>query len=162
MQCDLVQGRSHMGETGRKRVDDERCRVTATLGVGFGLALVLVLLPVSAGSSQAPGQNVGPPGTVRLYYPGPTSSINSSGGFESAEAERRLKELNHERQNEMISDTNKLLKLATELNDEVAATKVETLTYDQLHRIAQIEKLAHSVREKMTLAAQREGQSGVQ
>jgi hypothetical protein len=162
MQCDLVPGRNNMGETVRKRVNDGRCRVVPSLGAGFGLALVLMLVPVSGGSSQAPGQNVGPPGTVRPYYPGPTSSISSSGGFEAAEAERRLKELNHERQKEMISDTNKLLKLATELNDEVAATKAEALTYDQLHRIAQIEKLAHNVREKMTLAAQREGQSGVQ
>ncbi len=57
--------------------------------------------------------------------------------------------LNKERQKEMISDTDKLLKLVKELNDEVAAKNEAALTYDQLRKIARIEKLAHGVKDKM-------------
>jgi hypothetical protein len=63
--------------------------------------------------------------------------------------ERRMNALNVARQKEMISDADKLLKLARELNDEIAAKGAASLTDDQLRRIAEIEKLAHSVKEKM-------------
>jgi hypothetical protein len=66
--------------------------------------------------------------------------------------DRRLRALNAERQKQMVADTNKLLKLARELNDEVASTSEESFTPDQLHKIAEIEKLARSVRERMTTA----------
>ena len=71
--------------------------------------------------------------------------------------ERRIRALNNERQKEMVSDTNKLLKLAQELNDEIAAKNAGTLTFDQLHKIAQIEKLARGVKEKMAIGV---GQPG--
>jgi hypothetical protein len=64
-------------------------------------------------------------------------------------AERRLNALNIERQKEMVSDTNKLLSLARELNEEVAANGSAPMTLNQLRKIAQIEKLARSVKEKM-------------
>lgn len=66
--------------------------------------------------------------------------------------ERRLRALNMERQKEMVSDANKLLKLARELNAEVAGQKTEMLTPDQLHKIAEIEKLARNVKERMASA----------
>jgi hypothetical protein len=69
-------------------------------------------------------------------------------------AARQRAALNAERQKEMISDTNKLLKLAKELNYEVAASGTDTLTPDDLHRLAEIEKLARSVKEKMAIAGQ--------
>ena len=55
----------------------------------------------------------------------------------------------------MVADTNKLLKLAKELNDEVAASNPGSLTPEQLHKIAEIEKLARSVKERMTAAVAR-------
>jgi len=42
-----------------------------------------------------------------------------------------------------------LLKLANELNAEISANP-EALTPDQLRKLATIEKLAHSVKEKMS------------
>jgi len=75
-------------------------------------------------------------------------------------AERRLRALNMERQKEMVSDTNKLLKLARELNAEVSGQKTEMLTPDQLHKIAEIEKLARNVKERMTSAVG-ETQTGI-
>ena len=50
----------------------------------------------------------------------------------------------------MVADAGKLLKLAQELNDEVAASNTGSLTPEQLRKIAEIEKLARSVKERMT------------
>ncbi len=65
--------------------------------------------------------------------------------------ESQLRELNQERQKQMVADANKLLKLARELNDEISAANRGTLTPDQLRKIAKIEKLARSVKERMTI-----------
>ncbi len=63
--------------------------------------------------------------------------------------EKRLKALNAERQKSMIADTNKLVKLAAELNAEINGRHPGELTPAQLHQVAEIEKLAHSIKEKM-------------
>ena len=65
-------------------------------------------------------------------------------------AERRYRALNAERQKLMVADTNKLLKLAKELNDEVAGSNNGAFTGDQLRKIAEIEKLARNVKERMS------------
>jgi len=74
-----------------------------------------------------------------------------TGNYDPTVAERQQRLLNAERQKEMVSDTNKLLKLARELNYDVAASGSETLTPDDLHKLAEIEKLARSVKEKMAV-----------
>jgi hypothetical protein len=76
--------------------------------------------------------------------------MSSPDDFDTVFAEKRLRALNIERQRQMVADADKLLKLAKELNDEVAASNAGTLTPEQLHKIAEIEKLAHSVKERMT------------
>jgi hypothetical protein len=63
--------------------------------------------------------------------------------------ERRLLALNAQRQKQMVADTDKLLKLAKELNEEVAARNGGALTSEELRKIAEIEKLAHNVKERM-------------
>ena len=52
----------------------------------------------------------------------------------------------------MVADTNKLLKLAGELNAELAGEHPESLNPDQLRKVAEIEKLAHSVKDKMSMS----------
>ena len=49
----------------------------------------------------------------------------------------------------MVSDTDKLLKLVTELNGEINKDIPSELTPEQLRKVAEIEKLARNVREKM-------------
>lgn len=66
------------------------------------------------------------------------------------EEARRLRALNEARQKGLVSDTNKLLKLTTELNAEIARENPGELTKAQLRKLAQIEKLAHSISEKMS------------
>jgi hypothetical protein len=66
------------------------------------------------------------------------------------EKARQLRAYNSERQKSLVSDTNKLLKLARELDEEVNSTKPDSLTAAQLRKVAEIEKLARSVKEKMS------------
>jgi hypothetical protein len=114
----------------------------------LGLLLLLMLAPVPADRAQTPGSTIGPAGGQHLYYPGRADS-DMSGDYDPIMMERRMNALNNERQKEMVSDTDKLLKLAKELNDEIAAKNTSSLTLDQLHKIAEIEKLARGVKEKM-------------
>ena len=59
------------------------------------------------------------------------------------------KKANQERQAALRRDTEKLLKLATELKDYVDKTNESVLSLDVVKKAEEIEKLAHSVKEKM-------------
>lgn len=56
---------------------------------------------------------------------------------------------NDERQRRLTSDTDKLLALATQLHADVAKTDKHMLSIDVIRRADEIEKLAHSVKERM-------------
>jgi hypothetical protein len=59
------------------------------------------------------------------------------------------KKANEERQKALKSDTDKLVKLAAELKDYVDKSNANVLSVDVIKKADQIEKLAHSVKEKM-------------
>lgn len=59
------------------------------------------------------------------------------------------KKANRERQAQLQRDTENLLKLATELKQYVDKTNENTLSLDVVKKAEEIEKLAHSVKEKM-------------
>ena len=61
-----------------------------------------------------------------------------------------LRSQNADRQKSLVSDTNKLLRLTNELNTEIARTSPDALSDAELRKLAEIEKLAHSVKEKMS------------
>jgi hypothetical protein len=65
---------------------------------------------------------------------------------------KRLRALNADRQKSMVSDAERLLKLARQLDAEVASNPGGELTPSELHKVAEIEKLAHSVKSKMVLS----------
>ena len=67
-------------------------------------------------------------------------------------AARQLRALNSERQKSMISDTDKLLQLAKELNEEVENSNPDQLTQVELRKLADIEKLARNVKQKMSVS----------
>jgi hypothetical protein len=56
---------------------------------------------------------------------------------------------NDERQRRIVSDTQRLLTLTSQLKAEVAATGAETMSPEMLKQMEEIEKLAKSVKEKM-------------
>lgn len=115
----------------------------------FCLALVLAL----PGGAQT--VSTGTPNPQHGPLPQPIGqragdSLNGVGPGDPSEQESRLRALNRERQKTMVSDTNKLLKLASEFDAEVKGSTSQTLTPAQLRKVASIEKLARSVKEKMT------------
>jgi len=59
------------------------------------------------------------------------------------------KRANEQRQADLKRDTEKLLKLSTELKDYVDKSNENVLSLDVLKKAEEIEKLAHSVKVKM-------------
>jgi hypothetical protein len=59
---------------------------------------------------------------------------------------------NAERKKQISDDSARLLKLAGDLKSEVDKTSKDTLSLNVIRMADEIEKLAHSVREKMKLA----------
>jgi len=59
------------------------------------------------------------------------------------------KKANLERQAALKADTEKLLKLATELKQSVDKTSASVLSVEVVKKAEEIEKLAHSVKDKM-------------
>ena len=59
------------------------------------------------------------------------------------------KKANRERQAQLQRDTDNLLKLATELKQYVDKSNENTLSVDVVKKAEEIERLAHSVKEKM-------------
>ena len=108
------------------------------------LGLVLLLgLPV-AGQSPFP-QFPANSGRGGQRYPDGTADPSAN-----SPEQKRIKLLNAQRQKALVTDTERLLKLAKELNDEVAQSDSETMNSQQLHKVEEIGKLARSVKEKMS------------
>lgn len=63
--------------------------------------------------------------------------------------EQQAQARNSERQKRLVADTNKLLELATDLKAQVDKTNKDTLSVDVIKKADEIEKLAHSVKERM-------------
>lgn len=65
---------------------------------------------------------------------------------------KRIKALNEMRQKALVADTDKLLKLAQELNANTAPDGQPMKATERLKKLEQIEKLAKRVRERMSFA----------
>jgi hypothetical protein len=110
--------------------------------------LFVALLIAVPGFAQSGGPPIPRTG---MQHSGDQSPFGDDiGPDDPAWGERRLRMLNAERQKELVADTNKLLKLAQQLDAEIAGANPDSLTPDQLRRVAEIEKLARSVKDKMS------------
>ncbi|HEY1648057.1 MAG TPA: hypothetical protein VGF96_08755 [Terracidiphilus sp.] len=110
------------------------------------LCALCFALPVQPGSAQN-GPHPWVPNSVG--QPGLGNLDNFPPG-NPAQNEKLLRTLNTDRQKSLVSDTNKLLRLANELNAEIARTAPDELTASELRKMAEIEKLAHNVKDKMS------------
>ena len=63
--------------------------------------------------------------------------------------QQQARSRNSDRQKKLVDDTNKLLSLATELKTDVDKTDKNTLSIEVIRKAEEIEKLAHSVKERM-------------
>jgi len=113
------------------------------------LAICLVLLvALRVRAQNLPGQQypVGP----HSAGPRATDAMDDTPSSQSVDEEKILRSLNAVRQKSMVADTDRLVRLVNELNAEIARTNPDSLTAAQLRKVAEIEKLAHNVKDKMS------------
>lgn len=122
------------------------------LGCAAAVLFVAVLLYVPSGRGQAsPSVNNGSQLPRRIPVPSEMDDRTDTPGT-ALFYERRLRMLNAAQHNSMVADTDKLVKLVAELNAEVSSSNSKSLTPQQLHMVAEIEKLAHNIRDKMRMS----------
>jgi hypothetical protein len=109
------------------------------LVLSVSLSLAAVLFPVWS-ASQA--------GNVRSPFP-PLQQPSQNDEEERARAKELAKKANQERQAQLKRDAGDLLKLAAELKQDVDKSSADILSVDVIKKADEIEKLAHSVKEKM-------------
>ncbi|MGA9584783.1 MAG: hypothetical protein WBQ95_05610 [Terracidiphilus sp.] len=63
----------------------------------------------------------------------------------------RIEAVNAERKKQITADSDKLLKMAADLKDELDKTDKDTLSVSTIHRIDAIEKLARDMKDKLRL-----------
>jgi nitric oxide reductase activation protein len=95
--------------------------------------------PVPQGGRQIPGM---PPA-------GRNPSPIESDPMDPHRNEQQEKMRNNDRQKRLVADTEKLLALATDLKAQVDKSNKDTLSVDVIKKAEEIEKLAHSVKERM-------------
>jgi hypothetical protein len=110
----------------------------------------LLLIFISVGTAQRGRRSItsdgNPPGNTDPQF---GQRRNQRDPLEQQAERDRAKQLNKERQATLKRDTDKLLELATELKQYVDKTNENVLSLEVLKKAEQIEKLAHSVKEKM-------------
>jgi hypothetical protein len=117
----------------------------------IGLGVVLLLTPPC--SAQSPGPVANNP-TLGKRLPPPRevdpTEIESMGA--PAYNEKRLQMMNAAQHQSMVADTERLVKLVADLNAQINSSNQNSLTPEQLRMVAEIEKLAHNVKDKMRMA----------
>jgi hypothetical protein len=140
----------HLAQTGR----EARCRKIPWGRVCACLAVMATL----TGTSQ---NSLTPGGALRLDKADLPTPINQAPDAnaqmekqdQQAAKQQSFAAANAERKRQIAEDSAKLLKLATDLKGEVDKTTKDTLSLNVIRKADEIEKLAHSVKEKMKLTA---------
>lgn len=116
----------------------------------FCLLLPICIQPALAQHSTGLGTN--PLATSGQFGVG---SLDQPPNLATGPLDRKMREkqvdaLNTLRQKALVSDTDKLVKLAAVLNAQINSSHQAQLTPDQLRTVAEIERLAKRIREKMS------------
>jgi len=114
--------------------------------------VLLASLPVAIGVSQAnlpPRTSQGFAPLPETANPHPDANRALEDSMRKQNDQKRIKELNELRQKEMTSDTTKLVELANQLKSEMDKSANPDLSVESIREAEQIEKLAHTVRDKM-------------
>ncbi|HEY7099589.1 MAG TPA: hypothetical protein VH437_22885 [Terriglobales bacterium] len=103
----------------------------------------LLVSPVSWGEGVGGG----------VSSPQKPGTTHNESDIDAEQREKMIKDMtkqaNKQRQEDLKEDTVKLLELATELKQYVDKTNENVMSLEVMKKAEQIEKLAHSVREKM-------------
>jgi hypothetical protein len=87
--------------------------------------------------------------TVQQQPSPPTAPPDNEMGIPPEMQKAMQKKANEQRQAELKRDTDKLLKLSTELKEYVDKSNENVLSLDVIKKAEEIERLAHSVKTKM-------------
>lgn len=109
-------------------------------------ATAIVLLYALKGLSS-PQQNRQQPPMPPITRPG--EQPDGGSGLPPQFEKEMQRKANEQRQADLKRDTEKLLKLSTELKEYVDKTNANVLSMDVIKKAEEIEKLAHSVKMKM-------------
>jgi hypothetical protein len=119
------------------------------LTAAVGLVLVITN-PVGVGGKQILLQVQEMPGQGgRPLRPGVASNPADMDSINAHQSAERAKLKKDDRQKQLAADTDKLLALATDLKAQVDKSTKDTLSVDVIKKADEIEKLAHSVKERM-------------
>jgi hypothetical protein len=113
----------------------------------ISLALSIALLFAISAHAQTRSSSPPPPPIQKGGEP-----LQPNGDGNDAQqrlAREMVKKANQQRQALLKADTDKLLRLAVELKDSVDKSNENVLSLDVLKKAEEIEKLAHSVKDKM-------------
>lgn len=115
-------------------------------------ACMALLQAWNAGAQRSSRQYppyMGPsPRSTGQLYPRFPDQIPTDNDESYADSIRRA-QLKALREKALVEDTKKLLKLATELNDEISEPGAGPLSKEQLRKVSKIQKLAKNVEENM-------------
>jgi hypothetical protein len=108
---------------------------------------IFLLLAISSHAQHTPSGP--PPVTPPPAVTGAPRTTSDADQAQQRQARDMAKKANAERQAALKADTDKLLRLAVELKDSVDKSNENLLSLDVLKKAEEIEKLAHSVKDKM-------------
>jgi len=117
------------------------------------MVLALALFAAASLTARAQATNTYDPSQISQRFPDRTVTVDKQ---EVTQEMRRTRLLNSARQKAIVSDADKLLALARQLNAGVTAEGVPLNAAQRMKIAADIEKLAHSVKERMTYAGTNE------
>jgi hypothetical protein len=126
-------------------------RRIATQALVVSLAILTgVAHPLRASSQANPCKSIHDPA---LTTPPDKNAQMEMHQQQSGDQQQSFAAANAERKKQISSDSAQLLKLATELKNEVDKTTKDTLSLNVIRKADEIERLAHNVKEKMKLTA---------
>jgi hypothetical protein len=141
-----------MNKSISRQTGTRRLRLFLALAVSFAFGIGTMLHSAKAQSGQRGSSNTmpSPQPVIPNVSPLDMPPVYDGDPMRARADERRLQYMNAERQKSMVAATNRLVKLVTELNAQVNGEQRGQLTPDQVRQLADIEKLARSIREKMS------------
>jgi hypothetical protein len=113
------------------------------------MILLLTMLPETLSVGQMPQAPVPPSRQNPGIIPPVGSGLPDFGPSNPKIEEQQARARSTDRQKKLVADTEKLLALATELKTDVDKTNQNILSMDVIKKAEEIEKLAHSVKERM-------------
>lgn len=106
-------------------------------------------LGIAAAACLTWAQYVSGSGTENRVQLSPRPRFGDGPNVDPLSESKRVKALNADRHKSMVSDTEKLVKLARQLDAEIASNPTDGLTPEEVQKLQAIEKLARNVKTKM-------------